>query len=197
MKNLGLSFEVLPADIEEITEHAQTPGEVVAELALMKARRTQQILEERRAGEAGAMSTQAASAPYVILAADTLVILDNDILGKPTDRAEAISMLKRMSARSHEVYTGVHVIYKEAADKQHEHHEVGISRVHFRKLSTSEIENYVDSGEPMDKAGAYALQGIGAFLLEGIEGCPTNIIGLPLPLTMSLLRRCNISILGL
>ena len=195
MKNLGLTFEVLPADIEEITEHAQTPGEVVAELALMKARRTQEILKERLSAQVA--EKPAAAAPYVILAADTLVILDNDILGKPVDRAEAISMLERMSARSHEVYTGVHVIYQDGEGKQHDLDDVGISRVHFRKLTRSEIENYVDSGEPMDKAGAYALQGIGAFLLEGIEGCPTNIIGLPLPLTMALLRRCNISILGL
>jgi len=187
MQNLGLRFEILPADIDEVTEHAQVPAEVVAELAYMKAKRVQEILQEKRSK----LLTQ----PHVILAADTIVVLEDDVLGKPEDRADAIAMLTRLSQTCHEVFTGVHVIHKDG-EKTIAHHDVGVSKVFFRKLDKQEIESYVDTGEPMDKAGAYALQGIGAFLVEKIEGCPTNIIGLPIPRTVDLLRKCRIKIMG-
>jgi septum formation protein len=196
MNNLGLEFSVLPADIEEIAERAQTPREVVAELAMKKAERSHQIYLE---GVPSGVAEQ--HAPYVVLAADTLVIFGDEILGKPTDRDDAIGMLERMSGKYHQVFTGVHIIAvncgQEGVPEERHLQDVGISSVKFRTLTRAEIESYVDTKEPMDKAGSYALQGIGAFLLESMEGCPTNIIGLPIPLTMAMLRDCGVKIMGL
>lgn len=187
MQNLGLRFEILPADIDEVTEHAQVPAEMVVELAYLKAKRVQELVNEKRA--------KLVKQPHVILAADTIVVLDGDVLGKPSDRADAISMLTRLSGNCHEVFTGVHVINCRPEGTV-SYQDVGVSKVYFRQLQKTEIEHYVDTKEPMDKAGAYALQGIGAFLVEKIEGCPTNIIGLPITRTVALLRKCQISILG-
>jgi septum formation protein len=170
-----------------VTEHAQVPAEVVTELAYLKAKRVKELLSESRSN----LSQQ----PHVILAADTIVVLNGDVLGKPRDRNDAIAMLTRLSQCCHEVFTGVHVINCRAEGTV-SYQDVGVSKVHFRHLQKNEIEHYVDTREPMDKAGAYALQGIGAFLIEKIEGCPTNIIGLPIARTVALLRKCQIRILG-
>ncbi len=187
MQNLGLRFEILPADIDEVTEHAQVPAEIVTELAYMKAKRVQELFVSKK--------SRLIKKPHVILAADTIVVLEGDVLGKPTDTADAIAMIFRLSGKCHEVFTGVHVInYRSEGTVSYQ--DVGVSKVYFRQLQKGEIEHYVDTKEPMDKAGAYALQGIGAFLVEKIEGCPTNIIGLPIARTIALLRKCEISILG-
>jgi septum formation protein len=186
MQNLGLRFEILPADIDEVTS-AQGPAEIVTDLAYLKAKRVKELLNEKK----GNLAKQ----PYVILAADTIVVLDGDVLNKPNDRDDAIAMLTRLSHRCHEVFTGVHLIHCQAEGTV-SYQDVGVSKVYFRQLQKREIEHYVDTKEPMDKAGAYALQGIGAFLVEKIEGCPTNIIGLPISRTVALLRQCQISILG-
>lgn len=110
-----------------------------------------------------------------IVAADTVVVLDEDILGKPKDEEEARRMLRCLSGREHEVKTGLAVYHK---DRVHLHVET--TRVYFRKLSASEIDRYVASGEPMDKAGAYGIQGKGALLVSHIEGSYDNVVGLPL-----------------
>jgi len=187
LQNLGLRFEILPADIDEVTEHAQVPAEIVTELAYLKARRVQELLVEKR--------SKLIKQPHVILAADTIVVLNGEVLGKPVDRADAIAMLIKLSQTCHEVFTGVHVIDC-TGERTVSYQDVGVSKVYFRKLEKTEIEHYVDTGEPMDKAGSYALQGIGAFLVERIEGCSTNIIGLPVPRTVALLRKCRVRILG-
>ncbi|MFA6208151.1 MAG: nucleoside triphosphate pyrophosphatase [Candidatus Obscuribacterales bacterium] len=187
VKNLGLKFEILPSDLDEVVNPALTPGEVVADLAQSKAARVQELIQER-----GGATAQG---HHVILAADTIVVFEGDILGKPTDRDHAIAMLTRLVGNIHEVYTGVHVIsvnQKEVVA----HHEIEVAKVEFRQLSASEIANYVDSKEPMDKAGSYALQGIGAFMINKIEGSPSNIIGLPLVRTINLLRQCGVQIMG-
>ncbi|CAN5244166.1 Maf family nucleotide pyrophosphatase [soil metagenome] len=186
IKNLGLQFEILPSDLDEIVNPAFTPGEVVADLAKSKAERVLELLRER---------ADATALNHVILAADTIVVFEGDILGKPQDREHAIAMLTRLVGHSHEVYTGVHVIsINQSAVSAH--HDIEIAKVEFRKLSAIEIANYVDSKEPMDKAGSYALQGIGAFMINKIEGSPSNIIGLPVVRTLGLLRKCGVEIMG-
>ncbi|MBS1991615.1 MAG: septum formation inhibitor Maf [Cyanobacteria bacterium SZAS LIN-3] len=187
MQNLGLRFEIIPADIDEVTEHAQIPAEIVAELAYLKAKRVQEILQEKK--------SKLRLQPHVILAADTIVVLDGEVLGKPDNKEHAVEMLTRLSGTCHEVFTGVHVIHQSEGSTE-AYHDVGMSKVFFRQLQKSEIESYVATKEPMDKAGAYALQGIGAFLVEKIEGCPSNIIGLPVPKTVALLRRCGLKVMG-
>jgi septum formation protein len=188
MKNLGIDFLVKPSDLDEVVKEALEPGEIVTELAAHKAARVLALTLAEKLYPQGE--------PIVVLGSDTIVVLDKDVLGKPPDREGAIAMLKRLSGRKHEVYTGVCVLFIDEHGQQKVYQEVDVSNVYFRQLGQAEIENYVDTGEPMDKAGSYALQGIGAFLIAKIEGCVTNIIGLPVPKTLKLLRRCGINILG-
>lgn len=112
-----------------------------------------------------------------ILAADTVVAIDGDILGKPRDEADAAAMLRRLSGRTHTVYTGVALRRGSWQGRQMIAHEV--TQVHFAPLTDDEIAAYIATGEPMDKAGAYAIQGRAARFIEGIEGDYFNVVGLP------------------
>jgi MAF protein len=185
MKNLGLQFEILPADIDEIVEPGLSPEKVVMNLARDKAEKVKGLVENRE--ETGTSQ--------IIVAADTVVALGQKILGKPLDRNDAIEMLTQLSASEHFVYTGVNIFKSDGQGQWRSLTDYGETRVFMRDLARSEIEAYVDSGEPMDKAGAYALQGIGAFLVKGIEGCPANVIGLPVPKVLEMLRSLGLAVM--
>ncbi len=166
---LGLRFTVAAADIDETPHPAEAPEAYVLRLAREKARAV--------AGRfPGAW----------VLAADTTVVLGPELLGKPRDEAEARAMLARLSGRTHEVHTGV------ALAGRAEEALVVRTRVTFRTLSAGEIAWYAGTGEPLDKAGAYAVQGKGGFLVAAVEGSPTNVIGLPLGETLALLERAGV-----
>ena len=151
----GLTFEVRPADIDETLRDGESPGDYVARLAEEKARAV------RQTGE-------------LTLGADTTVVLDDDALGKPVDEADARAMLARLSGRRHEVLTGWSLTDGEQAVGG-----VETTRVYFDELSAEEIAAYVRSGEPMDKAGAYGIQGLASKFIPRIEGCYFNVVGLP------------------
>lgn len=188
LNNLALNFEVEPADIDETVEAGVSPQRAVQELSAHKAAA---ILEKlRRQGEPGS------DLDLIIIAADTLVADGEEVLGKPQDREQAIDMLKQLAGKPHQVFTGVHIINLRNGKEEH-YQECGATTVYFRKLQEEEIISYVDSGEPMDKAGAYALQGIGAFLVEKIDGCAANVIGLPVPLVVARLRHIGVKVMGL
>jgi septum formation protein len=167
---LGLSFEVSAADIDE-TPH---PGEPAEAYVLRLAREKARAVASRHPGA-------------WVLAADTTVVLGDALLGKPRDAAEAREMLGRLSGRTHEVQTGVAL-----AGPTAEHSTVVRTRVTFRSLSAGEIAWYAGTGEPLDKAGSYAVQGKGGFLVAAVEGSPTNVIGLPLGETLELLARAGL-----
>jgi len=167
---LGLGFEVSAADIDETPRQGEAAEAYVSRLARDKAR----VVAARHPGA-------------WVLAADTTVVLGSELLGKPRDAAEAREMLGRLSGRTHEVHTGVAL-----AGPATEHSTVVRTRVTFRPLSTGEIAWYVGTGEPLDKAGSYAIQGKGGFLVAAVEGSPTNVIGLPLGETLALLARAGI-----
>ena len=122
-----------------------------------------------------------------VIAADTIVVIDNVILGKPQDAAAAKAMLQRLSGRTHQVMTGVAVRYK-----GQQLSEVCITDVSFRQLTAEEIDAYIATGEPMDKAGAYGIQGRGAVLVEKINGCYNNVVGLPLSLLHLMMQRLGV-----
>jgi septum formation protein len=122
-----------------------------------------------------AQEVAAAFPDSLVIAADTIVVVDNQILGKPTDTADAARMLRLLGGRTHRVYTGVAVL--EAGTQRA---DVECTQVTFRPLSDEIISRYIASGEPMDKAGAYAIQGKGAVLIESVSGCYPNVVGLPL-----------------
>jgi septum formation protein len=123
-----------------------------------------------------------------ILGADTVVVLDGGILGKPIDRADARSMLARLCGRLHDVYTGLTLI-DAASGKEIQGYEK--TRVKIRKMSASEIDAYIETGEPMDKAGSYGIQGYGAAIVERVDGCYFNVVGLPVVRLLSLVRDMN------
>lgn len=141
----------------------------------------------RRKGLAGA----ALHPGKVILAADTLVAMDNVPLGKPTDEADAFKMLRSLSGRWHQVYTGVCAV---SADGQ-VYQGLDASDVRFGEMTDDEIRAYIATGEPMDKAGAYALQGGAGLWIEEVRGTPSGVIGLPMPLTRKLLAQCGLNVM--
>ncbi|NOK08792.1 Maf family protein [Corallococcus exercitus] len=169
LAQLGLRFTVAAADIDETPMAGEIARNYVHRLAVEKAR------------------TVATRHPDAwVLAADTTVALGSELLGKPRDAAEAREMLTRLSGQVHEVFTGIAVAGRAQAS------EVVRTQVTFRALSPEEIAWYADTGEPLDKAGAYAIQGKGGFLVQGIDGSPTNVVGLPLGETLALLGRVGL-----
>lgn len=128
----------------------------------------------------------------LVIGADTVVILSGATLEKPADAAEAREMLAALSGRWHEVYTGLALVDGLTGIARIGHER---TRVKFRRLLPGEIEAYVGSGEPLDKAGAYGIQGLGAVLVERIEGCYTNVVGLPLARLISMLREFGVEVL--
>lgn len=184
LERLGLRFEVMVSDVDESIDSSD-PAFVVEDLAEAKA---------RAVGVQAAIARSVDSSPLLVLGADTIVVLDNEILGKPRDKADAVRILRQLSGRSHQVFTGVSLVQL-PENKVRTIHTV--TDVHFRDLDLSEIEAYVETGEPMDKAGAYALQGIASAFVRKIEGCYTNVIGLPVPDTVALLREHGVEVLGI
>lgn len=160
LEGLGLAFRVIPAHIEEGGFKGQAPAELAAALARGKA-----------------MAVAKNHPEALVIGADTIVVLGGEILGKPKDAADAVSMLKRLSAKTHTVKTGVCVARASDALART---EVESTEVTFGVLSDELIERYVATGEPMDKAGAYGIQEIGATLVRRIDGCYFNVVGLPL-----------------
>ncbi|HEV2063910.1 MAG TPA: Maf family protein [Thermoanaerobaculia bacterium] len=167
LTSLGIPFVVDPADIEETPRPGEAPGETAARLAAAKA------------------AVVAALRPGAwVLAADTLVVLDDAVLGKPVNDAGAARMLRRLAGRDHRVVTGVCL----RSDAGPGTTLIEWSRVRFAALSEEELAWYVATGEPRDKAGAYAVQGLGARFIESIEGSFTNVMGLPARAVYRLLR---------
>jgi septum formation protein len=167
----GFSFKVHPAHIPEDPLPGEDPIAYVIRLAREKA---ETVFAE--------LSSQGPAAPQV-LGADTTVTLDNHILGKPEDAADAARMLRLLSGRTHRVITGVAVVSEKSTEVAAE-----VTGVQFLTLSDEEIAAYIATGEPMDKAGAYAIQGRGARWIPRIEGCYFNVVGLPLALVSTLLE---------
>ena len=173
LNTLGLSFTVCPAKGEETAPEGAGPAEIVKALSRAKAG----VVARQFAGE-------------LIIAADTIVYLDGRVLGKPKDEADARAMLSALSGRSHEVYTGVTVMLGEDTLCEAE-----CTKVFFRELSAEEIDAYVASGDPMDKAGAYGIQGRAALMVEKIEGDYFNVMGLPLCRLGKMLKTIGVRLL--
>lgn len=170
---LGLPFTAVSADIDE----TMTPGiDPVLEVARLSREKAQAV-------DAGPRD--------VVLAADTVVILDGEVLGKPHTPEKAKEMLRRLSGRAHLVVTGYTVLKDGKAITETEE-----SRIFFRELLPREIDAYVESGEPLDKAGAYGIQGLGALFIRGLEGDYYNVMGLPLCAVSQTLRSLGLPILG-
>ena len=176
MAQLGLSCEIVPADIEERPGAGESPSEYVRRLARRKAEAAVQRLGRPRAP---------------VLAADTEVVVDGLVLGKPRDREAGLAMLTGLSGRSHEVLSAV-ALWSEGEVRA----TLSESRVWFRVITPPEAAAYWETGEPADKAGGYAIQGRGAIFIERLEGSYTGVMGLPLYETARLLREAGFDTLG-
>jgi len=174
LSEAGVPHEVIPADIDEQIQPGESPREMTLRLAREKA-----LAVAARIPEAP---------PRHVLGSDTTVVLDGEIIGKPRDAEDAVSLLQRLTGRTHRVVTAVAIV--ETASGRVVDCAVE-SRVHMRSASEDALRDYVKTGEPLDKAGAYAIQGQGAWLVTGFEGSRTNIIGLPVEETLALLKRAG------
>jgi septum formation protein len=177
LASVGVEAEVRPADTDESVREGEGADGYVRRVAREKAHAVP------------------AAPGELVLAADTAVVLDGAILGKPRDPADARRMLRALSGRTHVVATGVHALAPGVgAAGAREEAIVVSSAVRFVTLSDERIAWYVSTGEPLDKAGAYAVQGAGGSLVRGVAGSVSNVIGLPLPETLSLLARLGLAL---
>ena len=182
LQQLGLAFEVIPSHIaEDFPDRPSEPGELVQQLALIKAQQVVRQVLDRAEAQAAAKSPDKAW----VIGTDTVVVLKGRILEKPRDPAEAAKMLSGLSGREHRVLTGLAVCEAPGNRSQVTCTE---TRVRFRELTATEIKAYLASGEPYDKAGAYGIQGKGAAFVAGITGCYFNVVGLPLSQLVSTLH---------
>jgi len=169
MKQVGLEFDVIPSGIEEDYMKGESPRKHVLRLA-----------------EAKALNVGNRHPDRWVVAADTIVYVDHAILGKPKSREEAKKMLRRLSGKEHRVLTGfsIHHLEKGKGDQ-----EAVQTTVKVKKLTPAEMDWYVETGEPFDKAGGYAVQGVGSFMIESIKGSYTNVVGLPICELIQMLSR--------
>jgi septum formation protein len=166
LRAAGFDFDILPANADETVHPGESPEAYV-----------------RRVADAKARAVLSQAGDRVVLAADTTVVVDGEILAKPADRDDAARMLRRLSGRAHEVLTAVTIARAGRAPVT----EVATTRVEFAPMTEDEIAWYVQSGEPMDKAGAYAVQGLASRFVTRIEGSYSNVVGLPVAVVYQLL----------
>jgi septum formation protein len=173
LRQLKFSFTVIPSRLEETNQSGMEPRRHATHYAREKAKEVAQRYPQQW-----------------VLAADTIVVVDADILGKPVNVTEATAMLSRLSGRSHHVITAVCLLHSQCGVEESQAVE---TEVFMRRLGAADIEGYIATGEPMDKAGAYGIQGIGGCLIQRIEGSYSNVVGLPLCETVELLRRHRVA----
>lgn len=177
LNQIGVRHEIIATNIDEIPLAGERPDQYVIRLARAKA-------------DAGLLACRG-KAKLPVLGADTEVVIDDAILGKPANEAESIAMLLRLAGRSHTVYTAVAIVHEETR-----HCLLSTSTVTFRGMSEAEACAYWNSGEPIDKAGGYGIQGLGAIFIARLEGSYSGVMGLPLYETAQLLQRCGITLLS-
>ncbi|MFA9555944.1 nucleoside triphosphate pyrophosphatase [Evansella sp. AB-rgal1] len=170
LKQVHVPFSIEASLVEEEMNNEEAPGDLVISLAKQKAEEVYSRFSHA-----------------IVLGADTIVVVDDHVLGKPKDEYDAKEMLQRLSGRAHQVYTGVYIVSKEKHVSFFE-----VSDVKFYSLEEDEIDAYVRSGEPADKAGAYGIQGIGATLVESIKGDYFSIVGLPIAKVVRALKEFEI-----
>ena len=174
LENLGICFSTISTNIDESFLPQESPRNAVRRLARLKAERAIPLLREN----------------CLLIAADTIVVLDGQVMGKPGSKDDALEMLTQLSGRCHEVITAICIRTAGGCEVEDE-----TTRVYFRHLSEEEIRAYVASGEPADKAGAYGIQGRGGLLVQRIEGCYFNVVGLPMSRLYLMLKKHGINLL--
>lgn len=175
LSGLGFSFEIIVSDVDETVEGEMQPHEIVRTLAYRKAAAVSNTLQDG-----------------IVIGSDTIVVVDGVVLGKPADEQDAFRMLKTLQGRSHNVYSGVAVVDADSGKQLVDHRS---TQVHMRPLTDIEIWSYISTGEPRDKAGSYAIQGIGSTIIDRIEGDYFTVVGLPMELLASMLTSFGFHVL--
>jgi septum formation protein len=175
----NLPVQIYASDVNEETQDTLSPAEVVETLSLRKA-------------QAVADQTQFQDSSGIVIGSDTIVVLENQILGKPSTIEHAEEMLQSLQGNWHQVFSGVACIDMNTGTSLVNHR---MTRVKMKKLDVQQIKRYIDHGESMDKAGAYGIQGTGSLLIESIEGCYFNVVGLPLTLLGDMLSELGVEVI--
>ena len=189
LEQIGLTFEVCPAKGEEIITKS-APEEAVQELARAKAREVASMVRQYGVRHGELVTPQ----DMIVIGADTVVAADGQILGKPGDEEDAFRMLSLLSGRSHAVYTGVALVFLDQSGRAGEHVFYERTIVSMREMSEKEIRRYIATGEPMDKAGAYGIQGKCAIYIDKIDGDYNNVVGLPVAALYRELKKLGIDL---
>ncbi len=182
VRMLQLPVHIYPSHTDEAIELGTPPKSIVEQLSLRKAATArEQILAESESAPDG-----------IVLGSDTIVVLNGQVLGKPTDLTHAYEMLSALQGHTHEVLTGIALL-----DLRTEHAIIKhrLTKVTMKQLTTHQIDRYIATGEPIDKAGSYAIQGIGATLIDSIDGCYFNVVGLPISLLSDMLYEMGMDVL--
>lgn len=180
LASIGVPCQVAPMDIDETPRADESPEHYVMRMACEKA-------------QAGFLALEGECADRLVLGADTALALEGRILGKPRDEAQAFEMLMRLSGRSHQVISGVALCHREPGGDMYCEAQLVESRVTFRTITAEEVRRYWATGEPADKAGGYAIQGLGAVFVSHLEGSYSGVVGLPLHETAQLLSERGIA----
>ena len=175
LKQIGLNFRILPCEVDETPPPGLSPAQLV------------ELLAERKAIDVAGKLDEG-----IVLGADTVVVWQGQLLGKPLNEKDAVEMLSKLQGSAHEVYTGVALVEAGSGKLLVDHEKTGVL---FRPLGEKEIRRYVATGEPMDKAGAYAVQGLAAIFINRLEGCYTNVVGLPLARLSVMLKQFGFEVL--
>ncbi|MEK7191531.1 MAG: Maf family protein [Pseudomonadota bacterium] len=175
LRQLGIAFEAMPSNLVEVPQAGERPEDYVLRVARDKVRQVARQVRER------------GLAPCPVLGADTEVVLEGEILGKPRDAQQGQAMLRKLAGHTHEVLTGLALLHQDV-----EYKAINRSRVTFGPLTDADIRRYWDTGEPADKAGGYAVQGRAAAFIQRIEGSYSGIMGLPLFELMQLLQQAGV-----
>lgn len=175
LRNLGLDFTIHPSGGDETVDDGLKPAEIV------------ELLAERKAADVASGYSEG-----IVIGSDTIVVVDEQVLGKPKDQQDAFRMLSLLQGRAHSVLSGLAVIDIASGERRKGHIE---TKVQMRSLSEEEIQDYIATQEPMDKAGAYAIQGLGSIFITGIKGDYFSVVGLPVQLLASYLQPLGIQIL--
>ena len=174
MEMLGFNFTIVPSKVDEEKYMELKPVEMVKELARAKAEKVAGFVENT-----------------VVIGSDTVVVLDDEILGKPSDQSEAVAMLKKLQNRKHSVFTGIAICGTVSGRVKVDYDKTD---VFMRPISDEDIIGYVNTGEPMDKAGAYGIQGVGGIFVEKIEGSYFTVMGLPIHKLVLILKSFGVSV---
>ncbi len=181
LTRMGVKFQIIPALKDEVIKPGKSFEEIAIDLSNQK---TVEVFE--RTSHLGTR---------MVIGSDTTVVLNEEIMGKPTSKSEAKQMLQKLSGTHHQVYTGLSVIVQKD-NQQKTYTYVDKIEVYFKKYADGLIDKYISTGEPMDKAGAYSIQGIGGVLVESIKGHPASIVGLPVPRLYEIFKQENIDFLN-